>query len=213
MHPHRDVDLVAAEEAEFTENLKVKEELLTQAEALTIDEEHLEATKAELRRIQDRWEAAGKVPRADIRRGPRPVGALEANLAAPAPAADEPLKLKSRFLLRAMNEGRPFPPTYPCPVHVVRFGTQLVLVALGGELVVDYAHLIKRELSDRAPLAWVAGYCNDMFGYVPTRAVLSEGGYEGERSVLWSALPMPFTADAEDRVMNAVRELLGKVGL
>lgn len=61
-------EVVAAEEAEFAENLKVKEELLTQAEALTIDEEHLDAAKAELRRIQDRWEAAGKVPRADIRR-------------------------------------------------------------------------------------------------------------------------------------------------
>ncbi|SOC54279.1 DUF349 domain-containing protein [Ornithinimicrobium cerasi] len=60
--------VVAAEEAEYVENLKVKEELLTQAEALRIDEQNLEAAKAELRRIQDRWDAAGKVPRADIRR-------------------------------------------------------------------------------------------------------------------------------------------------
>ncbi|WP_122263044.1 DUF349 domain-containing protein [Ornithinimicrobium cerasi] len=60
--------VVAAEEAEYVENLKVKEELLTQAEALRIDEKNLEAAKAELRRIQDRWDAAGKVPRADIRR-------------------------------------------------------------------------------------------------------------------------------------------------
>jgi polyhydroxyalkanoate synthesis regulator phasin len=61
-------EVVAAEEAEYAENLKVKEELLTQAEALTIDEQHLESAKSELRRIQDRWDAAGKVPRADIRR-------------------------------------------------------------------------------------------------------------------------------------------------
>lgn len=61
-------EVVAAEEAEFSQNLVAKEALLAEAEALTIDEEHLESAKAELRRIQERWEAAGKVPRADIRR-------------------------------------------------------------------------------------------------------------------------------------------------
>lgn len=61
-------EVVAAEEAEYAKNLVVKEELLAEAEALTVDEEHLESAKAELRRIQDRWDAAGKVPRADIRR-------------------------------------------------------------------------------------------------------------------------------------------------
>ena len=61
-------EVVAAEEAEFTENLKVKEALLAEAEALTVDEKNLEHAKNELRRIQDRWESAGKVPRADVRR-------------------------------------------------------------------------------------------------------------------------------------------------
>ena len=132
---------------------------------------------------------------------------LEVNLT----TDDEPLKTKSRYLLRAMDEGRAFPPTYPCPVHVVRLGRQLLLVAIGGEPVIDYAHAIKREFAGVAPLVWVAGYCNDMFGYVPTRAVLAEGGYEGGRSVLWSALPMPFAAETEDRVVDAVRRLVDKV--
>jgi neutral ceramidase len=132
---------------------------------------------------------------------------LEANLA----TDDEPLKTKARYLLRAMDEGRAFPRTYPCPVHVVRLGRQLLLVAIGGEPVIDYAHRIKREFATVAPIVWVAGYCNDMFGYVPTRAVLAEGGYEGGRSVLWSALPMPFAAETEDRVMDAVRRLVDKV--
>ena len=61
-------EVVAAEEAEFTENLKVKEALLVEAEALTIDDKNLQNAKNELRRIQDRWESAGKVPRADVRR-------------------------------------------------------------------------------------------------------------------------------------------------
>ena len=89
----------------------------------------------------------------------------------------------------------------------------MLIVAIGGEPVIDYAHLIKREFATVAPIVWVAGYCNDMFGYVPTRAVLAEGGYEGGRSVLWSALPMPFAAETEDRVMDTVRGLIKKVTL
>ena len=61
-------EIVAAEEAEYAENLVAKEALLEEAEALTVDEDTLDQTKAQLRRIQDRWDAAGKVPRADIRR-------------------------------------------------------------------------------------------------------------------------------------------------
>ncbi|WP_404348261.1 DUF349 domain-containing protein [Phycicoccus jejuensis] len=57
----------AAEDEEFRGNLAVKEELLVEAEAL-LPVTDLEAAKASLRGIQDRWEAAGKVPRADIER-------------------------------------------------------------------------------------------------------------------------------------------------
>ncbi|APX31604.1 hypothetical protein BH708_01495 [Brachybacterium sp. P6-10-X1] len=54
-------------EAEQRENLQVKEALLTEAE--TIDpQQDLDAAKASLRSIQDRWEEAGKVPRGDMRR-------------------------------------------------------------------------------------------------------------------------------------------------
>ena len=61
-------EVVAAEEAEYAENLVAKEALLAEAEAITIDAAHLEQAKAQLRRIQDRWDEAGKVPRNDIRR-------------------------------------------------------------------------------------------------------------------------------------------------
>lgn len=54
-------------DAEYGENLKVKEQLLTEAETL-VPVRDLDRAKAALRDIQDRWEAAGKVPRADIGR-------------------------------------------------------------------------------------------------------------------------------------------------
>jgi Domain of Unknown Function (DUF349) len=54
-------------DAEFAGNLAVKEALLVEAEAL-LPVTDLAAAKAALRRIQDRWDAAGKVPRADVGR-------------------------------------------------------------------------------------------------------------------------------------------------
>ncbi len=57
----------AATDAEFAANLEVKEALLVEAEAL-VPVTDLAAAKQAIRGIQDRWEAAGKVPRADIQR-------------------------------------------------------------------------------------------------------------------------------------------------
>ena len=54
-------------DAEYGENLKVKEELLAEAEAL-VPVKDLNKAKAALRVIQERWEEAGKVPRGDIQR-------------------------------------------------------------------------------------------------------------------------------------------------
>ena len=56
-----------AVDAEFRANLQVKEALLVEAEAL-VPVRNLGAAKAALRSIQDRWDAAGKVPRGDLQR-------------------------------------------------------------------------------------------------------------------------------------------------
>lgn len=57
----------AQEDEEFRANLAVKEELLAQAQAI-LPVTDLEAAKTALRAIQDKWDAAGKVPRADVER-------------------------------------------------------------------------------------------------------------------------------------------------
>ncbi|HEY0189068.1 MAG TPA: DUF349 domain-containing protein, partial [Cellulomonas sp.] len=57
----------AATDREFSANLEVKEALLVEAERL-VPVTDLTAAKAALRSLQDRWEAAGKVPRGDIQR-------------------------------------------------------------------------------------------------------------------------------------------------
>jgi len=60
-------EIVAAENEEFKANLVVKEALLAEAESL-LPVTDIEAAKAKLRVIQEKWEKAGKVPRPDVER-------------------------------------------------------------------------------------------------------------------------------------------------
>jgi Domain of Unknown Function (DUF349) len=59
--------VVAAEDEELRANLSVKERLLAEAEAI-LPVTDLEAAKAQLRVVQDKWDAAGKVPRTELER-------------------------------------------------------------------------------------------------------------------------------------------------
>lgn len=76
---HARDELNAATDREYGANLEVKEALLAEAE--TIDPaKGLGQAKAALRSIQDRWEAAGKVPRGDIQRVEGRLRAVEAKV-------------------------------------------------------------------------------------------------------------------------------------
>ena len=113
------------------------------------------------------------------------------------------------LLLAELERSGTIRSTYPYPVQVVRFGDDLTLIALAGEVVVDYSLRFKREFPGE-PL-WVAAYSNDVFGYVPSRRVLEEGGYEGGGAMLYTALPGPFAPSVEERIAGHVRKLVEKV--
>ncbi len=68
--------VVAEAEAGYRDNLKVKQALLAEAEAL-LPVTNLAAAKSALRRIQQRWDAAGKVPKADMGRVESQLRAVE----------------------------------------------------------------------------------------------------------------------------------------
>jgi neutral ceramidase len=113
-------------------------------------------------------------------------------------------KHAQRLLARIAAEGS-LPASYDYPIQVVRFGGDLTLVALAGEVVVDYSLRIKRELAGER--VWVAGYSNDVFGYVPSLRVLKEGGYEGGGAMLYTNLPGPFGEEVETRIVETVKRL------
>jgi neutral ceramidase len=98
------------------------------------------------------------------------------------------------------------------PIQVAQFGDGLTLVAICGEVVVDYSLRLKRELSnDGDNIVWVAGYSNYVFGYLPSARVVREGGYEGGGAMRYTTFPGPFEESVEERVISKVNDLVKQV--
>ncbi len=90
--------------------------------------------------------------------------------------------------------------TYDYPVQVISFGNTLSMIGLGSEVTVDYSLRLKRELgSEDGPAIWVSGYTNDYNGYVPSKRVLLEGGYE--------AKSRPWQPVLEEKIVEKVHAL------
>ncbi|MHC4993644.1 MAG: neutral/alkaline non-lysosomal ceramidase N-terminal domain-containing protein [Planctomycetota bacterium] len=91
------------------------------------------------------------------------------------------------------------------PVTVWSFGDDLAMVFLGGEVVVDYALRLYRELD--ADRLWINAYTNDVPCYIPSRRILREGGYEADSSMMWYDQPTRFSPAVEDIVIDTVTDL------
>jgi hypothetical protein len=111
-------------------------------------------------------------------------------------------------MLAMLDRGEKPLTNYTCPVTVWQFGSDLTLVGLSGEVVVDYVPLLEKALGPNQ--LWVAAYCNDVFGYLPSARVLSEGGYETRG--LYSGGAGFFVPEAQDVLVRTVRDLARKAG-
>ena len=110
----------------------------------------------------------------------------------------------ARRILAAQRQGQPLPDYYPTPLALWQFGDSLTLVAISGEVVADYVPLAAAAV-DSQPV-WVAGYSNQVFGYLPSERILREGGYETLGLV--SAHIGWFSADAPKVLEQALGNLL-----
>jgi hypothetical protein len=118
----------------------------------------------------------------------------------------------AKRMMETLDRGRPILTEYPYySVHAFALGDQLTLVALSGEVVVDYAIRLQKELGGDGRALWVAAYANDVIGYIPSVRVLKEGGYEGGEAFYGSTWPVPFAEDIESIVVNAAHEVVKKV--
>ncbi|HZY90083.1 MAG TPA: hypothetical protein VFE78_35000, partial [Gemmataceae bacterium] len=111
-------------------------------------------------------------------------------------------------MLAMLDRGEKVPAHYTCPLAVWQFGHDLTLVGLSGEVVVDYVAMLEKALGPNQ--LWIAGYCNDVFGYLPSARVLGEGGYE-TRGIYTGGIGL-FDPKAQDVLVAKVRELAKKAG-
>lgn len=132
------------------------------------------------------------------------------------PTAEELVKLaehaspqvrrKAVHLQSILKEHGRLPATYPVPVQSWKFGDQLTMVFLGGEVVVDYAIRLKKELN--SPSLWVTAYANDVMGYVCSERMRREGGYEFDTSSVYYNLPGPWAAGTEELFIKRIKEVI-----
>ncbi len=108
---------------------------------------------------------------------------------------------RAKMLLKKLEAGGEVPSSYPYPVQAWRLGKGLTLVVLGGEVVVDYALRLKKELGGKT---WMIGYANDVMAYIPSARVLREGGYEGGGAMVYYGLPSPWGPRVEDLIVAEV---------
>ena len=126
----------------------------------------------------------------------------------------------ARHILRRWMRGR-YPREVPLPIQIWWFGNDLTLIALGGEVGVDYALRLKRDLG--ADRVWPVAYANEVPCYIPSARVLKEGGYEAgwdleqgpgvpgaTGNILFYGWAAPLRPGVEDRVLAAVHSLLKK---
>lgn len=97
------------------------------------------------------------------------------------------------------------PQTHPYPVQVWQIGDTLQWIALGGEVVVDYALLLRHSYGQTT---WVSGYANDIAAYIPSLRVLREGGYEVDDSMIYYGLHGRWAEPVESTILQAVDEML-----
>ena len=110
--------------------------------------------------------------------------------------------------LAKLERGETLPTTLEYLIQAWNFGDDLAVVFLPGEVVVDYALRLKRELD--AGRLWVNAYANDVPCYIPSERILKEGGYEGAGAMVFYDKPTRLAPGVENLIVETVHGLLPK---
>ncbi|MFO0947976.1 MAG: neutral/alkaline non-lysosomal ceramidase N-terminal domain-containing protein [Planctomycetota bacterium] len=108
-------------------------------------------------------------------------------------------------MLKVLSRMGRLPESYPCPVHVWRFGKDLNMVFLGGAPSVDYARRIREELQPGR--CWVSSDCDDEFGYIASKATRELRHPALSRVPLYYYFPGQWVEESEDVLVGRVKEL------
>jgi hypothetical protein len=114
--------------------------------------------------------------------------------------------MMARDAIEKLDRGESIHTSVPYIVQTWSFGDDLAMVFLAGEVVVDYALRLKWETD--AQRLWIVAYSNDVPCYIPSRRILSEGGYEADSSLIYYGHASRFSPEVEDLIVRAVHEIL-----
>jgi hypothetical protein len=113
----------------------------------------------------------------------------------------------AKRMLRLLEAGETFPPSYPYAAQVWMLGGNQLWISLGGEPVVDYSLKFARLFG---PTTWTNGFSHDLTSYIPSRRVWEEGGYEGGYLGEYGLPAMRWAPDVEDRITEGVKRLVNR---
>lgn len=94
----------------------------------------------------------------------------------------------------------------PYSIHKIDLSNDFCIVALNGEVCVEYSLYVKELLKDRITL--VSAYSDGTLAYIPTDIMLDQGGYEPVDSTYWYKLPSPFGKGVEGTLKSALKQLI-----
>lgn len=112
----------------------------------------------------------------------------------------------ARHFFRTLDRDGELRQSFDYPITTWTFGGELAMVFLPGEVTIDYALRLKREL-DSSRL-WVTAYANAMPCYICSKRLLGEGGYEVDSSMVSYGQPSRLAPEAEDTIVREVKAII-----
>lgn len=137
---------------------------------------------------------------------------LEAVLKAPKTNEEsnpEIMKLWAKEQMDFMERGIPIPSAVEITLHGIRFGEGLRIVGIEGEAVAELGMLMDK--SYRRGVTFALGYTDGAQMYLPTTAMLGEGGYEVES--FWEYHQPASLAGGMEKVLVESMEKLKSAGI
>ena len=125
-----------------------------------------------------------------------------------AQSSDHWIAYHAKLNLRRLERGEKLPTELPYLLQTWNFGSELAMVFLPGEVVVDYSLRLKQEYD--AKRLWVNAYANDVPCYIPSKRIWREGGYEGGGAMIFYDRPTRLTEGTEELIVAAVHKLLSR---
>jgi hypothetical protein len=123
-----------------------------------------------------------------------------------AQSSDHWIAYHAKLNLRRLERGEKLPTELPYLLQTWNFGSELAMVFLPGEVVVDYSLRLKQEYD--AKRLWVNASANDVPCYIPSKRIWREGGYEGGGAMIFYDRPTRLTEGTEELIVAAVHKLL-----